>query len=294
MELTLGDFQHTEGTKDYTLTIDKVPLGQYTVTETKKDVDGKTVTVTNKVDSADEQSGETAGAGVKAGGKAVVHFTNEYHSKAEPKKFDVKFKNIIETGALLPTARIRIVNKKTGKVVTEWQSKDTDDGITTVSLEPGTYVMQEENPDTKLFNDSENIEFTVDENGLVTLSDGTTADTIVMVNKLKPTDQETQETSSSKTNPGSSTSSESEDKDSGSDKTSKKATPSPTKKSSSSTSSSTVTRTTSGGTTRTTTTRTNSVKTGDMANAALPTSLGGIALLVIVYLLLEEKKRKRM
>ena len=59
------------------------------------------------------------------------------------------------------------------------------DNTNTIYLAPGTYIMQEEeNPNTKYFEDSEDIEFTVDEDGNVTLSNGEKTDLITMMNPL--------------------------------------------------------------------------------------------------------------
>ena len=58
--LTLKDFAHDAGTDEYILKLENIDLGEYTVTETTEDIDGKTYTVEYRVgDSEDMTEAET-------------------------------------------------------------------------------------------------------------------------------------------------------------------------------------------------------------------------------------------
>ena len=73
---TLADFTKDASGK-YTLTIQDILVGTYTVQETKKDITDKTVTVTYTVDGRTE-TGDTADATVTKDGTATVDFNNSY------------------------------------------------------------------------------------------------------------------------------------------------------------------------------------------------------------------------
>ena len=83
VQLTLADFTHTPGTKDYTLKFENILIGEYTVTETTKDLTGKDVTVTYTVTkeggaAGEEQTGKEAAAGVEKGKTTTVAFEDDY------------------------------------------------------------------------------------------------------------------------------------------------------------------------------------------------------------------------
>ena len=63
--LTLKDFDHEGETDKYTLTIEKVDLGNYTVTETTKDFDGKEYTVKYSVNGEAQEEGSEAAATIE-------------------------------------------------------------------------------------------------------------------------------------------------------------------------------------------------------------------------------------
>jgi pilin isopeptide linkage protein len=81
VELTLADFQHEEGTKEYTLKIEGVDLGNYSITETTKDVSGKDVTVKYSVNGGEATEGTAAAAEVKDGETATVAFEDDYKNQ---------------------------------------------------------------------------------------------------------------------------------------------------------------------------------------------------------------------
>ena len=62
-KLTLEkDFTFDEETGKYTLIINNVEVGEYTITETDKDADGNDVTVTYSINGGDSQTGDTSTA----------------------------------------------------------------------------------------------------------------------------------------------------------------------------------------------------------------------------------------
>ena len=78
VELTLKDFTHEGGKNDYVLTIDKVLVGTYNVTETTKDVNGKDVSVSYTVGDGESQTGDSAEATVTKDQKTEVAFEDNY------------------------------------------------------------------------------------------------------------------------------------------------------------------------------------------------------------------------
>ena len=79
-DLTLKDFTYDEGADKYTLTIDKVELGNYTVTETTKDIDGKEYTVRYSVNGGDQEEGSEAAAEVVKNETTTVDFEDDYRN----------------------------------------------------------------------------------------------------------------------------------------------------------------------------------------------------------------------
>ena len=92
--LTLEAFEHVEGTKVYTLKIENVDLGNYTVTETTKDISGKEYTVKYAVNGGAQTEGNEAAAAVEANKTTKVDFEDDY-------------KNIEKTGNLELTKTIK-------------------------------------------------------------------------------------------------------------------------------------------------------------------------------------------
>ena len=79
VELTLkNDFTKT-GENEYKLTIEGVEIGSYTVTETTKDVDGKSVIVTTSVDGAAPADGDSTACEVKESTVTTVAFEDDYY-----------------------------------------------------------------------------------------------------------------------------------------------------------------------------------------------------------------------
>ena len=81
VELTLKDFTHEKGTDNYTLKIDNVLIGDYSVKETTKDFSGKDVTVSYTVDGGDKQKGKTAGVTVAKDKETAVAFEDDYKNQ---------------------------------------------------------------------------------------------------------------------------------------------------------------------------------------------------------------------
>ena len=101
--LTLKDFAHDEGTDEYILKLENIDLGNYTVTETTEDIDGKTYTVEYRVgDSEDMAEAETG-----TGNTATAEVVNEKTTRVEFKD-DYAY----ETGSL-------VITKSVGGDVTE-------------------------------------------------------------------------------------------------------------------------------------------------------------------------------
>ena len=86
VKLTLADFTHEEGTDTYTLKIEGVDLGKYTVTETTKTIDGKDVTVTYKVNDGEATEGDEAGFAIENGKTTKVDFEDNYKNQTQPEK----------------------------------------------------------------------------------------------------------------------------------------------------------------------------------------------------------------
>ncbi|MBQ9015973.1 MAG: hypothetical protein IJ109_07595, partial [Firmicutes bacterium] len=78
VKLTLKDFDHKKGTKEYTLEFQGIKVGDYTVTETTKDITGKDVTVAYKLNGGETQTGVEATAGVTKNETTTVAFEDDY------------------------------------------------------------------------------------------------------------------------------------------------------------------------------------------------------------------------
>ena len=96
-KLTLNeDFDFDEETKTFTLKLEELEAGEYTVIETDKDVDGNDVTVTYKVNGGDSQTGEETTAAVEAGKTTTVEFEDDYTKKAEAGKGNLELVKTIK------------------------------------------------------------------------------------------------------------------------------------------------------------------------------------------------------
>ena len=87
-EFTLADFEKTSD-QSYKLTINEIAVGNYTVTETTKDVDGHDVTVSYKVNGSEAAEGDAASFAIEAAKTTTVEFQNDYE-KGEEKTFEKK------------------------------------------------------------------------------------------------------------------------------------------------------------------------------------------------------------
>ena len=96
-KLTLNeDFDFDEETKTFTLKLEELEAGEYTVIETDKDVDGNDVTVTYKVNGGDSQTGEETTAAVEGGKTTTVEFEDDYTKKAEAGKGNLELVKTIK------------------------------------------------------------------------------------------------------------------------------------------------------------------------------------------------------
>ncbi len=124
--LTLADFDHEEGSKEYTLKIKKLAVGSYTVTETTRTIDGKDVTVTYSVNGNDAEEGTEAAAAIENGKTTKVDFQDDY----ENHKGNLVIKKSVggdvteeeAEGALQCTVTTEITEN--GKTVTRYLDKD--------------------------------------------------------------------------------------------------------------------------------------------------------------------------
>ena len=83
VELTLKDFDHEKGTKEYTLGFEGIQIGEYTVKETTKDIDGKDVTVSYQLNDEEAQTGDSATGEVKKNETTTVAFEDDYTNQTE-------------------------------------------------------------------------------------------------------------------------------------------------------------------------------------------------------------------
>ena len=177
VELTLKDFTHTEGKDDYVLTIEKVPVGGYSVTETTKDVSGKDVSVSYTIGEGEAQTGDSAAATVTKDQKTEVAFEDNYTNQTGP--FELKktvggdvTKEEIEKAAITFEVTTTVKGED-GSDVTKWLDKSgklvdekalitlgTADGFTSdedgkvwtktfASVPAGEYTVKEENSEIK-------------------------------------------------------------------------------------------------------------------------------------------------
>ncbi|MBQ1289588.1 MAG: hypothetical protein IIY23_05445, partial [Erysipelotrichaceae bacterium] len=136
-ELTLADFEKISD-QNYKLTINEIAIGNYTVTETTKDVDGKDVTVTYKVNGSEAAEGDAADFAIENGETTTVEFQNDYEDAFEKKVLRVDPR----TQEPLSGAVIQLLDEE-GNVLKEWTSSDEAPEILT-GLKPGTiYTIHE-------------------------------------------------------------------------------------------------------------------------------------------------------
>ena len=195
---------------------------------------------------------------------------------------------------ILPNALLRVVRVNADGSETDvesWTSGDaahavvdsTNNDPTNTNLKAGTYILYEDaTPNDEYFQIADPITFTVDGLGVIRVN-GEVVDSVVMLDLLTESGENWYESEKNKSNTDVDTDEENTEDDTEKDKESKK-------KKSTTTTTKTNTRTTS---TTSTPTRSSGAKTADNTNAALPLAGGSVAMLAILYLLLEEKKRRQ-
>ena len=178
-EYTLADFTKGEDGK-YTLTLDNVLIGEYTVEETTSDIDGKTVTVKYSVNGGDATEGTATTATVTKDGTTTVDFENDY-----VKTVTVAISKVDLGGKPLAGAHI-VVTDKDGNVVEDYTSTTE---VKTVTVAPGTYTFHEETAPTgyKVVTD---FTFTVDVDGTITVNGVDTSVAKFEDGKLVVTDED--------------------------------------------------------------------------------------------------------
>ncbi len=153
-ELTKGE----DG--QYSYTLDNLPTGEYTVTESKAEIDGYKVNTTYSI-----KDGKTT---VKKGETSSVEITNEYSRLVKVSKVDAANNKELEG------AKLQITDKN-GKVIDTWTSTKK---VHTTVLSAGTYTLTELSA-PKDYEIAKPITFTIDENGIITV-DGKTVDSVIM------------------------------------------------------------------------------------------------------------------
>ena len=193
---------------------------------------------------------------------------------------------------ILPNAQLRVVRVNADGSETDvesWTSGDaahavvdsTNNDPTNTNLKAGTYILYEDaTPNDEYFQIADPITFTVDGLGVIRVN-GEVVDSVVMLDLLTESGENWYESEKNKSNTDVDNDEENTEDDTEKDKESKK-------KKSTTTTTTTNTRTTSS-----TPTRSSGAKTADNTNAALPLAGGSVAILAILYLLLEEKKRRQ-
>ena len=125
-ELTLADFEHEAGSDSYTLKIENVELGNYTVTETTKDIDGKNVSVTYSVNGGESQTGTSADAAVEKDETTTVAFENSYVNQTGTLQLTKTIKGDVtpEEAAGLLTFEVKTTVTENGEEVDKWVGPD--------------------------------------------------------------------------------------------------------------------------------------------------------------------------
>ncbi len=143
-EYTLkDDFTYDALNDIYTLELDQI-AGNYIVKETTKDIDGKEVTVTYKIDSGAAQNGDTATTTVVAGGERIVAFENDYEQLVG----SLKLRKTVAGGVLFadvaPTISFKITKPDGSEMVVDGADLDSVTQSYTINdLPVGTYTIVE-------------------------------------------------------------------------------------------------------------------------------------------------------
>ncbi|SDM06602.1 hypothetical protein SAMN04487833_1601, partial [Sarcina sp. DSM 11001] len=124
--LTLTAFYHVDGSDSYTLKIENVELGNYTVTETTKDIDGKNVSVTYSVNGGESQTGTSADAAVEKDETTTVAFENSYVNQTGTLQLTKTIKGEVtpEEAAGLLTFEVTTTEGEGENQKTFWLGKD--------------------------------------------------------------------------------------------------------------------------------------------------------------------------
>ncbi|MBQ8199315.1 MAG: hypothetical protein IJZ76_07810 [Lachnospiraceae bacterium] len=140
-------FKDGDGDGVYTLLIEGLPIGNYTVTEKLDGADGYTVKTTYAVDGGKTASGTEAKFElVKAGNR--VDFVNEYTDTKGKLVITKKLRGNIDRKDAQKVIKFKVTNVKTKKSKTYklkefTYDKETKKYTLTLSVEPGTYKVTE-------------------------------------------------------------------------------------------------------------------------------------------------------
>ena len=186
---------------------------------------------------------------------------------------------------ILPKAQLRVVKVADDGSETAVESWETGDAAHELAgLKAGTYVLYEDaTPNAEYFQMADPITFTVDAERVIRVN-GEVVDTVVMLDLLTEAGENFYDTDKNKSKTDVDEDEDQTEDDGEKDKEKKK-------KKSTTTTTTTNSRTTSSSSTPT---RSTGAKTADNTNAALPLAGGSVAMLAILYLLLEEKKRRQV
>lgn len=143
------DVKHSyyETKKMWTITISNVPAGTYKVTEEVTNIEGKTYTVTNTVNSATVNKKTRDNLTISNGETTTVDYKNTYTTT----EYDVEISKVSAADSKEISGASLVIYKdnENGTQVASWTSGSdgtNDDGTLkthTVRLKPGTYVLKE-------------------------------------------------------------------------------------------------------------------------------------------------------
>ena len=142
-----ASFKDDDGDGVYTLLIEDLPLGSYTVTEKLDDANGYTVKTTCSVDGKNASAGTEAKFElVKTGNR--IDFVNEYTDTKGELVITKKLRGNIDRKDAEAVIRFKVTNTKTGKGKTYTlddfeYDKSTEKYSLKLTLEPGAYKVTE-------------------------------------------------------------------------------------------------------------------------------------------------------
>ena len=166
---------HYSDFADGKYTVQNLPLGEYTVTETNADMEGYKLTTTYSVD----------GGKVTVTNKetATITITNDY---VKTKDVSVKVSKVdADTYEVLGGAHLQVIDPD-GKVVAEWDSDK--DAYTLTDLKPGVVYTLHETAAPKGYKVADDTTFQLNEDGTIDTANTTTAisdDTLLVKDEKK-------------------------------------------------------------------------------------------------------------